>query len=128
MASSSMETKGFFAALFDFGFTSFITLKFLRVIYTIVVCMILFAGLVFLIGGLASGSSGLAVVSIFFVPLVTLLLLIFTRIQMEVIALFFRIGENTSIMASQLGGQSPPPAAPGYGYGQGAPTGPTPTI
>jgi hypothetical protein len=28
MSTSALESKGFFAALFDFGFTSFITLKF----------------------------------------------------------------------------------------------------
>jgi hypothetical protein len=129
MANGSIEAKGFFGALFDFGFTSFITLKFLRVIYTTVVCMTLFVGLLFLIYGLSVGSTRLAVVTIFLVPLVTLLLLIFTRIQMEVIALFFRIGDNTSIMASKLAGQSPPPAASGYGYEPGAPTGPsTPSI
>jgi hypothetical protein len=124
MASSPMETKGFFAALFDFGFTSFITLKFLRVIYTILVCLILLVGLLFLIYGLSQGG-GPAVAFIFLAPIATLLYLILVRIYMELIAMFFRIGENTAIMAAQLSGQSPPPATPGYGYGPGAPTGPT---
>jgi hypothetical protein len=124
MASSPMETKGFFAALFDFGFTSFITLKFLRVIYTILVCLILLAGLLFLIYGLSQGG-GPAVVAILLAPIATLLYLIIVRIYMELIAMFFRIGEHTAIMAAQLSGQSPPPPAPGYGYGPGAPTGPT---
>jgi hypothetical protein len=128
MASSPMETKGFFAALFDFGFTSFITLKFLRMIYTILVCLILLVGLLFFIYGLSQGG-GSAVVAIILVPLATLLYLIFVRIYMELIAMFFRIGENTSIMASKLSGQSPPPTAPGYGYDPGAPIGPsTPSI
>jgi Domain of unknown function (DUF4282) len=128
MASSPMETKGFFAALFDFGFTSFITLKFLRVIYTILVCLILFVGLLFLIFGLAQGG-GTAVAVIFLAPLATLFYLIVVRIYMELIAMFFRIGENTSIMAAKLSGQAPPPTAPGYGYDPGAPTGPsTPSI
>jgi Domain of unknown function (DUF4282) len=128
MAGSPMETKGFFAALFDFGFTSFITLKFLRVIYTLLVCLILLVGLLFLIYGLSQGG-GSAVAFIFLAPLATLFYLIFVRIYMELIAMFFRIGENTSIMAAKLSGQSPPPAAPGYGYDPGAPTGPsTPNI
>jgi hypothetical protein len=128
MASSPLETKGFFAALFDFGFTSFITLKFLRVIYTILVCLILVVGLIFLIYGLSQGG-GPAVAFILVAPLVTLLCLIFVRIYMELIAMFFRIGENTSIMAARLSGQAPPPAAPGYGYDPGSPTGPsTPNI
>jgi hypothetical protein len=128
MASSLLETKGFFTALFDFGFTSFITLKFLRVIYTFLVCLILLVGLLFLVIGLAQGG-GTAVVVIFLAPLATLLYLIFVRIYMELIAMFFRIGENTSIMAAKLTGQAPPPAAPGYGYDPGAATGPpTPSI
>jgi hypothetical protein len=128
MASSPMETKGFFAALFDFGFTSFITLKFLRVIYTVLVCLILVVGLFFLIAGLSQGG-GTAVAVIFLAPLATLFYLIFVRIYMELIAMFFRIGENTSIMASKLTGQAPPPATPGYGYDPGSPTGPsTPNI
>jgi hypothetical protein len=124
MASSPMETKGFFAALFDFGFTSFITLKFLRVIYTLLVCLILLVGLLFLVYGLSQGG-GSAVAFIFLAPLATLFYLIFVRIYMELIAMFFRIGENTSIMAAKLSGQSPPPAMPGYGYDPGAPTGPS---
>jgi hypothetical protein len=124
MASSPMETKGFFAALFDFGFTSFITLKFLRVIYTILVCLILLTGLIFLVGGLSQGG-GTAVLVIIAAPLATLLYLIFVRIYMELIAMFFRIGENTSIMAAALAGQAPPPpAASGYGTGGFGPSGP----
>lgn len=114
MANGSMEAKGFFPALFDFSFTSFITLKFLKVIYAIIVCVVLLAGLVFLVAGLSQGG-GTAVASIIFAPLFTLLYLVFTRISMEVIAIFFRIGENTTIMAANLTGQAPPPPTPGYG-------------
>jgi Domain of unknown function (DUF4282) len=122
MANGSMETKGFFAALFDFGFTSFVTLRFLKVIYAILVCVILLFGLIFLIGGLAAGGGEL-VLAIILAPTITLLYLIFTRVYMEIIALFFRIGENTSIMAAHLSGGAPP--ATGYG-GFGAPGGGTP--
>lgn len=124
MAPGTMETKGFFAGLFDFGFTSFITLKFLRLIYGVLVVLIVLFGVGFLIAGLSQGG-GTAVAAIFLAPLGTLLYLIFTRISMEVVALFFRIGENTSIMAAAATGQAPPPAGPSYGgpgYG-GDPTG-----
>jgi Domain of unknown function (DUF4282) len=128
MANGSLEAKGFFAALFDFGFTSFITLKFLRLIYTVLVVLILLFGLVFLVVGLAGGG-GRAVAAIVLAPLGTLIYLIFVRIYMELIAMFFRIGENTSVMAAHLSGQAPPPATPGYGNFPSGPTGPsTPTI
>jgi hypothetical protein len=114
MSTHTMETKGFFAGLFDFGFTSFITLKFLRIIYALVVALILLVGLIALIAGLSQGGAT-AVASILLVPLGALLYLVFTRVTMEVIALFFRIGENTSVMAAAATGQAPPPATPGYG-------------
>jgi cellulose synthase/poly-beta-1,6-N-acetylglucosamine synthase-like glycosyltransferase len=111
MSSSQLETKGFFSGLFDFGFTSFITLRFLKVIYTILVVLILLTGVVFFIGAISQGGFGV-VVAIVFVPIATLLYLVIARVYMELVALFFRIGENTSIMARALSG-APAPAA-GY--------------
>lgn len=116
MAGSQLEAKGLFQGLFDFSFTTFITLKFLRVIYIILMVLILLGGLGFLAGGLSEGG-GTAVAAIIFVPLGMLLYLVFTRIYMELIALFFRIGENTSIMAAQMSGGAAGGATPGAGYG-----------
>jgi Domain of unknown function (DUF4282) len=111
MATGAMEAKGFFPALFDFGFTSFITLKFLRVIYTIVVVFVLLFGLIYLVLGLSQGGA-LAVASVFVVPLLTLLSLIYARITMELIAVIFRIGENTTLIAAALPDRTAPPAGP----------------
>lgn len=114
--------EGFFAALFDFSFTSFITLRFLKVIYGVLVVLILLSGVVFLISGLSRGGSA-ALLSLVGVPVVTLLYLVLARIYMELIALFFRIGENTSLMARAAGGGAPEPTG-GYG-GEVYPTPPT---
>jgi uncharacterized protein DUF4282 len=128
MSQGQLEGKGFFAALFDFGFTSFITLKFLKVIYAILVTLILLTGLVFFVAALARGGAT-AVLAIIGVPLVTLLYLIIARVYMEIIALFFRIGENTSIIARNFGpaaGGPPYPTAP-QGDPFGDPYGPGPS-
>ena len=97
--NNQIATKGFFASLFDFGFTSFITLKFLSFIYSFVVVLILLTSVVLFIAGLSQGGiyAGLAIVVI---PIVTLLYLVVTRVSLEIVALFFRIGENTSLMAA----------------------------
>ena len=130
MAPSPLEAKGLFAGLFDLGFTTFITLKFLRVIYIVLMVLILLGGLVFLLRGLTQGG-GTAVAALVLVPVFMLLYLVFARIYLELIALFFRIGENTSIIAAHLaggatGGSTPPGGSPspggypppgGYGYG-----------
>lgn len=127
MATSQLEAKGLFAGLFDFSFTTFITLKFLRVIYILLMVLIVLGGLGFLLAGLSEGG-GTAVATVIFVPLGVLLYLVFARISMELIALFFRIGENTSIMAAQLGGRGAPSGTfqgpgdtPPGGYGYGTP-------
>ena len=131
MAPSQLEAKGLFAGLFDVSFTTFITLKFLRVIYIVLMVLILLAGLTFLLRGLTQGG-GTAVAAIVLVPVFMLLYLVFARISMELIALFFRIGENTSIIAVHLAGGGtaggtppapggippggyPPPGGHGYG-------------
>jgi cellulose synthase/poly-beta-1,6-N-acetylglucosamine synthase-like glycosyltransferase len=114
MSSPEFQASSFFAGLFDFKFTTFITLRFLRVIYTILVVLILLGGLVTFIAFASRGGSGI-VVGIILAPIVTLLYLVFVRIYMELIALFFRIGENTSIMAGRSG-DGAQAAGGGYGY------------
>jgi hypothetical protein len=111
MATSQLEAKGFFGALFDFGFTSFITLRFLKVIYAVLVGLILLAGVLFFIVAASRGGAG-ALLGVVLVPVVTLLYLVIARVYMEIIALFFRIGENTSVMAAAMTGGAP--AAPGF--------------
>ena len=96
---TQIEAKGFFASLFDFGFTSFITLKFLRVIYGVVVVLILLTSVAILVASISQGGM-YAVLAIVVVPIVTLIYLVLTRVSLEIVALFFRIGENTSLMVA----------------------------
>jgi hypothetical protein len=95
------EAEGLFSGLFDFHFTKFISLKFIRVIYALQVAAVLLVGLLFLISSFKAGGVGIAI-GIFVVPLSTLLSLLWARIVTEVLALFFRIGENTAAMAAAL--------------------------
>lgn len=97
--STQIEAKGFFASLFDFGFTSFITLKFLRVIYGVIVVLILLTSVAILVASISQGGT-YAVLAIVVVPIVTLIYLVLTRVSLEIVALFFRIGENTSLMVA----------------------------
>jgi cellulose synthase/poly-beta-1,6-N-acetylglucosamine synthase-like glycosyltransferase len=101
--TDATHSTGFFAALFDFSFTSFITLKFLKVIYALLVAMILLGGIVFLVAALSQGGAYI-LVGLVIAPLVTLVYLIFARVALESVAMFFRIGENTTLMAAHAGG------------------------
>lgn len=118
MTIPNPQQKSFFATLFDFDFTSFITLRFLKVIYGILVALILLTGAIFLFGGLASGSGLGILFGLVVAPLATLVYLIMTRIGLEVIAMFFRIGDNSALTVQLLGGANQPPR--GYGAPPGA--------
>ncbi len=97
--------RGFFASLFDLNFTSFITLRFIKIIYGIALVLIGLATLVFFIAGLSRGGVT-AVASFFLVPLAGLAYLVVARIYLELIAVLFRIGENTTKITAALGGGS----------------------
>lgn len=119
MSTSNTQEKTFLASLFDFGFTSFVTLRFLKVIYTIFVVLILLGGVFALIAGLSTGSAIGIIGAIIFAPLITLVYLVVTRIAFEVIAMFFRIGDNTALTVQLLRGGNPgqwnPGPQPGFG-------------
>jgi hypothetical protein len=117
-----LESRGLFGSLFDFGFTSFITLRFLRVIYAILVALVLLIGLAILVGGLAQGGL-VAVAAVIAAPLAALLYLIFIRIALEAVALFFRIGENVSLIAESLTRLDSANRASTWGAGGEAPYG-----
>ena len=125
MPNTQIEAKGFFAGLFDFGFTSFITLKFLRLIYGVLVVLILLAGVVAFLGSISQGGIYI-LVAIVIVPIVTLIYLVLTRVSMEMVALFFRIGENTNLMVAAAGGAGPTSEGPRSGVAgpYSGPTGP----
>ena len=102
MPDAKGPAKGFFGALFDFGFTSFITLRFLSFIYgALVVVILLGGGVLFVVSIARGGTYGL--VAMFIVPLVTLFALVLVRISLESVALFLRIGENAAVMAAAAG-------------------------
>ncbi|MFO7298875.1 MAG: DUF4282 domain-containing protein [Actinomycetes bacterium] len=92
---------GFLAALFDLNFDRMITLRFLRVIYLVLLVM---SGLGVLYWVLASvaygGGSGVAVLIIGAVAWFAYAIL--SRIGLEVIAILFKINENTSRLVEAL--------------------------
>ncbi|GAA4353199.1 DUF4282 domain-containing protein [Angustibacter luteus] len=112
---SNLQAKGFLATLFDFSFTSFLTLRFLKVIYTVLVVLVLLGGLSIFIAFASRGVGGF-IAGLVLAPLLALVYLVIARISLEVVALFFRIGENTSVMArAALADGVVAPASP---YGQ----------
>ncbi len=112
-----MEPKSFFAGLFDWDFKQFVALKFIKVIYIIGAIVIGLGAISFIVAGF-SRSFGAGIWAIIVALIGGLLYLIFFRVWLEVIAMLFRIGENTDRAVVALGGQpasgvmDPGPAIP----------------
>ena len=89
-----MQAKGFLAALFDYSFTSFVTPKIIKVLYVLATIVISLWTL-FLILAAFSASSGFGVVTLVIVgPLFFLISMIYARVLLELIIVFFRINAN----------------------------------
>ncbi|MFE9600887.1 DUF4282 domain-containing protein [Streptomyces hokutonensis] len=85
--------KGFFAGLFDFDFTTFVTPKVIKFAYVVITILIGLTWIVFLVSGFHD-SSGLGILALVFGPLVALLWLIVYRITFELVMVIFRIGSD----------------------------------
>lgn len=96
--------RGFFAALYDLSFRSFVTPKIIRVVYVIALVLIALWSVYFLISGFMPsyglfGSSGPTpggmIVHVILAPIVFVLGSIGARIYLEFIVAIFNIAENT---------------------------------
>jgi hypothetical protein len=89
--------RGFFGALFDLSFSSFITSKLIKFLY---ILQIIGAGL-FLMAGIGAGIMRIAndsvlegLASIIVSPIIALVILIFGRLYLELVIVMFRIAED----------------------------------
>lgn len=108
------QSKSFFSALFDLDFKTFVTMRVLKVLYVLCIVFIGIASVGYIIGGLASGRSTIAVLALVFVPIAALISIIYVRLMFESTALFFRIGKNTEYLrdfvnAARVGAMIPQP-------------------
>jgi hypothetical protein len=98
-ARAGADAKGFFGALFDFGFTSFVTPKIIKVLYVLytvwmVVWALIFLRLGFKYGGTAGGIFTLVVVD----PIFLLLTLGVYRVVLELFMVIHRLHEDVKLI------------------------------
>lgn len=80
------DDGSFFSALFDFSFKSFITLKFLKVIYILLAVVVCLAALFGMYGAVESNTY----IMLPAIPIGAVLYLVAIRMGMETFVLFFR--------------------------------------
>ena len=89
------DPKGFFAALFDFSFTSFITIKLVKFIYILNLIGIAIGMLAIIGMGFANGFMS-GIVSIILAPVFGLLMTMLARVWMEMVIVMFRISDDVN--------------------------------
>lgn len=102
-----MQERSFWSQLFDFSFSSFVTLKVIKVLYGLWIVIGVIAALSTLSGGLGmmgymhfgyGWSAGAFLLSLIWAVIFFFLWVIGGRVWMETIIVLFRIAENTSIL------------------------------
>jgi uncharacterized protein DUF4282 len=105
-----MDTKGFFASLFDMSFSSLITTKVIKVLYVISLIVIGVFALFFIIGAFASSVALGIVTLVILAPLGALFYVVYTRVVLEFIIVVFRIAEYTHELVELTRAQASPAA------------------
>lgn len=91
---------GFLGLLFDFSFQRFITLDILKFVYMIQIGLITVGALGAVVSAFSQGF-GMGIVGLIVIPVVWLLALILARVYLELVAVIFRIADNTTAMAQR---------------------------
>ena len=102
--------KGFIGSLFDFSFSSFITVDIVRVLYILALIGSVLMFLAMLGGGafaLIGGKVGAGLFQIILAPVFLVVYVLLSRVWMEVLVVVFRIAENTGRIADASAGAAP---------------------
>jgi Domain of unknown function (DUF4282) len=88
------ESKGFFGALFDFSFTSFVTTKIIKVLYVLILVLAVLTALVYTIIAFKV-SAGFGILTLVIGdPLFIIIVMAFWRLVLEAFVVVFRMAED----------------------------------
>jgi hypothetical protein len=89
-----LEAMGFLRSLYDFSFSSFVTLRVIRVLYVLITILYSLAAVLVFIAALVKHQPADIVFAIILVPIGYLIYLTFARIAMEILMVLFNIGKD----------------------------------
>jgi hypothetical protein len=92
--SMATQPAGFFAALFDVSFSEFITVRFVKSLYVLGIVIVSLLTLALFLAVAAQGESGATLAALILFPMWGILNLILLRCWLEVVVVFFRIGDD----------------------------------
>ncbi len=96
-----MQNTGFIGTIFDFSFTEFVTTKVIKFLLGLAMVANVILTIVVIVGAFQTGWLGFIVVLILS-PLIFLIMMLFSRIYLELIIVIFRIAENLIAIRDSL--------------------------
>jgi hypothetical protein len=102
-ARQAADERRFFAALFDFSFTSFITTKIIKVLYALIMIMIVLSALLFTVSAFRTNATFGLLTLVVGDPLFVIIVLALWRLYFEFYIVFFRIAEDVRAMRERVG-------------------------
>ena len=108
-----MQAKGFFASLFDYSFSSFITSRIVKVLYVLSTIVVALWTLAFILFAFRLSSTFGFISLLVLGPLFFVITMIYVRVGTELIIAFFRIHEDVAEINQRASGSpvaSRPPA------------------
>ncbi len=101
-----MQQKSFFEALFDFSFSSMITVRIIQILYALAMLgntLITF----FILLAVFKSSSAAGIIVLVLSPVIFTVMTIFVRVYMETLIVLFKIADNTAAMAESFRREPP---------------------
>ncbi len=95
------EKKGFFRSLFNLSFAEFITPRVIKFMYCVAVFWSATGAGAMVYYGFKDGSNAFGTFTLILSPVIFFLLILFSRVWLEMIIVAFRIAENTGRLIEQ---------------------------
>ena len=105
-----MQAQSFFSSLFDYSFRSFVTPRIIKILYVLATILISLWTLAIVLAGFNVSSGAGLLTLIVLGPLFFVLSMIYARVVLELIIVFFRINGNVQEIRDERIGGAPQPA------------------
>jgi hypothetical protein len=106
-----MQAKGFFASLFDFSFRSFVTPKIIKVLYVLMTVVVALWTLALVLWAFRASTGAGILTLVILAPIFFVIAMIYVRVGLELLIVFFRIhGDVEEINRRGGGGSNGQPA------------------
>jgi hypothetical protein len=105
-----MQPKGFMTALFDFSFTAFVTPKIIKILYVLATILVSLWTLVLILAAFNESSGFGVLMLVIGGPLFFLLAIVYARVFLELVIVFFRINGNVQELRDGRSVSAPQPA------------------